>query len=154
MSRQQSSRPHKPFERLSEVEKGILIGLHKDDMKIFDIAKKKGISKTTVTYIIKKYNETGSATNKKPTERPSKLTARDKRHLFLDFKWDCHQNLVEMADLIKKKAEKKVSKKTINQMLHKMNLVYCVIKSKPLLTKEYIAKRRAWYRKIKDWKKQ
>src|SRR5688572_19751973 len=66
---------------LTDFERGEIIGLFKGDIKQSKIVEILGHSKSTVSSIIKKYNEKGLTTTTPRSGRPKILSECDNRHL-------------------------------------------------------------------------
>ncbi|GIX90132.1 uncharacterized protein CEXT_35611 [Caerostris extrusa] len=64
---------------LSDFEKGIIIGYHKCGRSLRDISSDLKYSKSTVTYVIKKWKVSGDCRNVPRVGRPNKLGDRDRR---------------------------------------------------------------------------
>ena len=142
--------PRPRRKELSDAKKNIIVGMKRAGKTNTYIAKDLGIPRSTVIFVCKKYEATGSTTNVKRSGRPPKLTPRDVRTLVLSVRKDpmapyhVHQeNLARTGTT--------VCRDTVIKYLKLEGFSSCAPALKPKLTSHHIQRRLSWTRLYKNW---
>ncbi|CAK9814356.1 Transposable element Tc1 transposase [Anthophora quadrimaculata] len=128
-----------------------IITLSKEGYSIRSIAEKVGVSKSCVSYSIKKYGATGICSSVKRTGRPRKTTQAEDRHIITISKRNRRDTATEIAAEVNKSREETISVSTIKRRLKEGGLRGCVAVKKPLLRKQNKKKRLQWAKCHKNW---
>ena len=118
----------------------------------FYILDKFGISKSTISYIIKKHKTSGSLKTSKRSGRPKKTNEQDKRIIVRSCLNDPAQSTSQLASSFNEFRDEKnqISKQAIQRILYRSGLASYVAKIKPILTKRMVKSRIEFCKKYKD----
>ena len=131
--------------RLSSEKKNEIVKLWQEKLSFSEIMKITGVAKSTICYTLKKFRQTGTTLNVKPTGRLPKLSYKEEKRLISLSK--CHpkassRELLELLNPIKK-----VTTGLVRQKLLKANMRARIASKKRLMTKLNRRKRLEWCRK-------
>ena len=120
---------------VSSPQKWQIVGLLKSgDKKQNEIAKLLGVSPKCVSSTKKRYEETGSVSDRSRSGRPRKLTFRDENYIFREIRKDPTSSYQKLAtDFNSKTQGVRISKYTIMRYLKKKGLESHTAVRKPLL---------------------
>lgn len=138
---------------LSEFDKGGIIALKEWGIGDTEIARARHIPRTTVIGVVKKYNETGSAENKKRSGRPPITTPRDDRNIVAT----ARANRRTTYEGLRCKVNVEASAKTIYRRLSAAGYLRRKARRKPLLMDRHVKQRKQWLQEVAqmspDWHK-
>jgi transposase len=110
-----------------------------------------GIARSTVTYIIKRYLETGSYEDRKKSGIPRKFSDRDRREIVRMIKTHQCDTATEVKNYWNRTKENTISLTEVRNILKAGGLQARVRIKKPLLTREVKAKRLEWAKRHESW---
>ncbi|GIX81749.1 hypothetical protein CEXT_133591 [Caerostris extrusa] len=131
---------------LSDFEKGIIIGYHKCGRSLRDISSDLKYPKSTVAYVIKKWNLSGDCRNVPQVGRPTKLGDRDRRVLTREIRKNRTQPMALIREQFQQASGSIVSMNTIRKEAHLHGFHGRAAAHKPLITKSNRAARLMWYK--------
>lgn len=102
------------------------------------------IPRSTVQYIIRKYNSTGLIVNKQGRGRKPKFSIREKRAIVKKVKVNPKLSISKIKAQVENETGKKADKKTIANVLKSEGFKSCRARKKPLISKKNIKKRLAF----------
>src|SRR6266498_3265902 len=120
--------------KLTDFERGKIIGLWKADFSTRDIEKVLEHSQKTISNIIIKYRDEGMTTTAQRSERPKILSDQDKRHLIRTVKKDRNIAIKEINYKFNKLLTISGSKTTVKNYLHQEGYFDRVAKKKPFIS--------------------
>lgn len=126
-----------------------MIGAVEAGMKRKDVTKKYGVSKSTLSELIKLKKETGSLKPRKRPGRPRKLTNQGEKDLIHEAKQHRRDDLGKLG----KRMDPKVGKNTVRKVLGEHGLHRRKARSVPFLKGLTREKRRNWARTLQRWAK-
>ena len=110
-----------------------------------------GVSKSTVDYTCKRFNETHSVEDRKRSGRPPKLSRRDVRKLVMDSKRNRRSCSRELTAELNKKLLKKVVARSVRRILRKAGLRGYVARKKPFISAKNRLARLKFAREHINW---
>src|SRR6185369_4506371 len=128
-------------------EKGGIIALWKNGLKIAEIARQMELPDSTVRSFIKRYDERGTLENQPRPGRPSVITERQKRLLVHETMKNRSTSLHELTTNI----GLEVSKTTVSSCLHDVGIGSYVAAKKPFISNENRKKRLIWCKEHINW---
>lgn len=130
-----------------------IVGLLKSgDKKQNEIAKLLGVSPKCVSSTKKRYEETGSVSDRSRSGRPRKLSFRDENYIFREIRKDPTLSYQKLAtDFNSKTQGVRISKYTVMRFLKKKGLESHTAVRKPLLTLKDRLKRYKWCKQRLNW---
>ena len=126
--------------------RALLVGRILAGEKQKDVAKKTGMSKSTLSRIYKRYRE-GKGFTSAPRGGPRKTSKRTDWKLLIQVKRSSKMPLRELQQNV----VPEISKRTINRRLAESDIKKWLAAERPLLEKEHAAQRLEWALKHKDW---
>ena len=146
--------------KLSEGERGMIVGMHMTNRSVRDIVRKMGeigipISKTSVQNTITNFKSRGTVSRKVGSGAKPKLSKRDDNALKLLVKRNRKTSLRAICKIFQSSEGKKVSHVTIRNHLRNFGIKSYRCKRVPLLSVANKRKRLAWVKSnnMKDWNK-
>ncbi|CAK9824990.1 Transposable element Tc1 transposase [Anthophora retusa] len=136
---------------LSIETRALIVSHHSIGKSNREIAKLLKLNRRTVDYNVKKYEDTGSLSNKKRSGRPKITTPAEDRAITIISKRNRRKTAPEITAEINASRPEPVSLTTVKRRLRKAGLHGRIAMRKPLLRKQNKAKRLAWARSHKDW---
>ncbi|CAI9719138.1 box and transposase domain containing [Octopus vulgaris] len=115
------------------------------------IARKLGVARRTIQCLFKKYEETGSAADKKSRGRKRLTTQREDRMLIRKSLYNRRATNRQLAEEMQKVTGKQLSTTTVKTRLLEAGLKSCRATRKPLLTAQSRKRRLLWARAHKTW---
>jgi transposase len=103
---------------LSEFEKGVIVGYHRNGRSIRDISSELKYPKSTVGYVIRKWKVSGDCRNVPRPGRPTKLGVRDRRVLSREIRKNRTQPLSHNREEIQHASVTDASMNTILKEAH------------------------------------
>ena len=143
-----------PRKHFSDDLKERIIKLLKEGNTQRKVAEILNCSHIAISYINKKFNESGSVVNRTRCGRPRSTSKRDDRQL--------RQSVQNMrrgtSNEINGKWAQNVCDRTVRNRINEMGYSFCKAKTKPFLTKLHRKKRLEWFKEhrhwtVDDWKK-
>ena len=107
--------------KLNEKDKYAAILLSEDGYSCRQIAEKLNRHHSTISNILKRYNETGSVKERHRSGRPPISNARDQRHLIKIMKENRRQSSTELAKQWELSNGKQASARTVRRVLQNQN---------------------------------
>ena len=104
-----------PRKHITDVEKGIAIGMHEMGSSLNSIAKRLRRDKKTIRELLRKYNTTQDVSRRPGSGRPRKTSERDDRRIARETKRDHFITLANIGSNL----QLNVSVWTISRRLHK-----------------------------------
>jgi transposase len=141
------ARPHKKGHEIDTPTKNRLIGFYLATGNAAAAASKENIPPRTAQYIIKRYRQTGSASNKHRSGRPSILTEYDQREIIRTARKNRRMPLTELTNEI----SAKVSVTTIRRILARQGYHRRVARRVPYLTSYHKRLRLLWGKAYQSW---
>ena len=132
-------------------ERSRIVVLSEEGYSIREIAKKTGISKSSVGYTLKKFKSTGSYSSQKRSGRPRKTTVGEDRFLQTLSKRNRRKTGPELAAEINRSRDTPISVTTVKRRLRQVGLRGCIAVRKPLLRKQNKKKRLEWAKSHQNW---
>ena len=135
--------PHTPTKR------GGVIALHQSGLPPKDIVKQLKWPKSTISYTLKRFRETGSCYNRPKSGRPPSLTPRNKRSILRDILLYPRHPWSFFAEPYG------VCPTTIRDLAASDGLARHIVRCKPFLTARHIMARKQWAidNKDRDWRR-
>ena len=119
---------------LTDFERGMIIGLHKGNFGPPAISKVLGYPRTTISTIIKRYNEDNMTTTASRSGRPPLLDDRTKRKLVREVKKDRKRSLDELKENFNVGFTTTISSRTIQRAINEEGFYGRVGKRKPFVS--------------------
>ena len=136
-----------PRKHITDVEKGIAIGMHEMGSSLNSIAKRLRRDKKTIRELLRKYNTTQDVSRRPGSGRPRKTSERDDRRIARETKRDRFITLENIGSNL----QLNVSVWTISRRLHEAGFhSYWAVK-KPYISETNQRKRRIWCREHINW---
>lgn len=129
----------------------MIISQHKMNISARQIGRNLNLWNTTVSAIIKKYNDTGIIKNKERAGRPRKTTGTEDRRIIITSKRNRRLTAPEIASHINHARERGISVTTVKDRLHKAGLFGRIAARKPLLRPKNKKIRLEWAREHQNW---
>jgi transposase len=127
---------------LSDFEKSKIITYYQEKMTFTEIAKKIKVSISTISRLVKKFNDHGTLKHLRGNGRPRKTDDKDFKEIKKILNKNPKTSLRKVAVMIKEKTKKELCANTIRNVLNYNNIfAYSPIK-KPYLSKKHIASRK------------
>jgi transposase len=136
---------------LTDFERGMIIGLHRGNFGPSAISKVLGYPRTTISTIIKRYNEDNMTTTASRSGRPPLLDDRAKRKLVHEVKKDRKRSLDELKENFNVGFTTTISSRTIQRAIHEEGFYGRVGKRKPFVSDVNKKKRLSWCKERKNW---
>lgn len=114
-------------------ERKIILRLHSQQKSYADIAKIVNRTRSTVQYIIKRFENENNIENKHRNGRPKLLTVREERKILQLIQNNPRLNAPAIAKNIEEHFNKKVSSDTIRRVLKRAGLKSCIARKKPYI---------------------
>lgn len=137
--------------KISDYVRHQIIFLHQEGKSLQEIAKKTKASVTGIRNVIKKFNETGSVSDRKRSGRPTKLKKDDEKYLRVRSLRDRYRTSGELTEDLHSATGTSVDSSTVRRSLRRMGLRGCVAIKKPLLRKGNRQKRKQYAMDHKNW---
>ncbi|CAI9729313.1 transposable element Tcb1 transposase [Octopus vulgaris] len=115
------------------------------------IARRLGVARRTIQCLFKKYEETGSAADKKGRGRKRLTTQREDRMLIRKSLYNRRATSRQLAEEMQKMTGKQLSTTTVKIRLLEAGLKSCRAARKPLLTAQNWKRRLLWAHAHKTW---
>jgi len=132
---------------VSDAVRNRIVGMSLAGSKACKIALTLQVHKSTVSRILRLYEETGSVERKMSSGRPRKLNDRDERSLVSVITKDRRANLSEIANSL----PTKVSTATVRRTLRRLRIFSRFAVIKPHLTVKHKKARLEFAKKYKHW---
>ena len=126
--------------------KEVAVDLYEQGKNIKDIAEILSISRTTISYVIKKFRERGTVENIKRSGRPCLIKERDYRSLERLVKTDRRAPLGEITARFNEYRDRRVSTKTVKRKLKFHNFKRGVYRKKVVIKRVNRKNRVSWCR--------
>ena len=136
---------------LSDFECGKVIALYEDGNSERAISQKTGYGKTTIHYIIAKYNKTDTTTIAPRSGRPKILSERDKRHLKIILTQNRRDPLAKIHQNFNESTGNEVSERTIRRTIYDLGYHSHIALRKPLVSEPNRKIRLQWARERRSW---
>lgn len=136
---------------LSDFEKGIIVGYHKNGRFLRDISSELNYPKSTVAYVIKKWKVSGDCRNVPRVGRPTKLGDRDRRVLSREIRKNRTHPMGHILQEFQQASGSVVSINTIRKEAHLLGFHGRAAAHKPLITKSNRAARLKWCKAHRNW---
>lgn len=133
--------------RLSTEEKGVIVGMSRSGMSQRSIATELGMPRSTIEYVLKKFNDYGTVVTRKVVRRRCKLTHRGRRELVRIL---IQNRRIPLVSIIEKMTEK-VCVRTLRKEIKRIGFRSCVAAKKPFLSHKHKADRLAFAKKHQSW---
>ena len=132
---------------LSTEQKGVIVSMSCSGMSQRSIAAKLGMPRSTIEYILKKFNDYGTVATRKVVRRRRKLTDRGKRELGCILIQNRHIPLVSIIE----KMTKKVCMHTLRKEIKRIGFRNRVEAKKPFFSDKHKVDRLAFAKKYQAW---
>jgi transposase len=132
---------------LSDEEKALIVDMHLGGKTQAQVAKEYGISRNSVTTLVKAYRTRGTVARPKNAGRPPKLSERDVRNLVRESKHNRRATLQDITNTL----PDKVCQATVRKALRPAGIFSRIARKKPNLDAAHIQKRLQFARKYKGW---
>jgi len=151
----EQSEPEQDFkgiEKLTDFEKGQIIGMYITGTSRNQIAKHLGRHKKSVSRWINRWNEDGNTDRKEGSGRPRCTLAVDDRFIKITSLKDRWLTAKDIAKIMNSIADgQKVTAKTVSRRLHEFGLYARRPRKKPGLSEANVKARLAWAKKHEKW---
>lgn len=115
-------------------ERGIILKLRNEGKSLREIAKTMGRSHSSIQYVIKNFQSTGSILSKARTGRPSKLTEREKRTILASVKENPRITASKISENLRESFSKHIHEDTVRKILKKNDYHGRVARRKPYIS--------------------
>lgn len=136
---------------LSDFEKGVIVGYHRNGRSLRDISSELNYPKSTVAYVIQKWKVSGDCRNVPRVGRPTKLGDRDRRVLSREIRKNRTQPMAHILQEFQQASGSVVSMNTIRKEAHLLGFHGRAAAHKPLITKSNRAARLMWCKAHRKW---
>ncbi|KAI4463942.1 transposable element-related [Holotrichia oblita] len=136
---------------LTQAERGQIVLLHSQNMSLAAIAKQMKCSRCAVRTTIKRYQDTGSFTNRRKSGRRRSTTARQDRLLERISLRDRKKSSKDLSSELQIEHGISISAHTVRRRLYNASLRGCRARQKPYLTEKHKKNRLLWAKQYSNW---